>query len=83
VPGNSDWVSPAQTFPEIFSSGLRLFASTRLYCKLLVRASGSALPTQPESSLFGHLLKTHISMANVVFNGGAKNLITARPVRRE
>ena len=26
----------------------------------------------PKSSLFGHLLKTHVNMANVMFNGGAK-----------
>jgi hypothetical protein len=40
VPGNSDWDSAALTFPEIFSLGLRQFASTRLHGTLRVLAIG-------------------------------------------
>ena len=57
VPGNSDWDSAALTFSEIFSIGLRQFASTRLHCTLRVWATGSVLTTSPKSSRFGQSSK--------------------------
>jgi hypothetical protein len=44
MPGNSDWASAALTFAEVFSCGLRQFASARLHCLLRAGIPGGRRP---------------------------------------
>ena len=47
------------------------------------RFGGEKRPTSLSSSCFGPNPKIHVALAHVVFNGGAKRGIAARPERRE